>query len=142
LLDDAGHVIGVNSQIATAGAGGGNVGVGFAVPSNTVRQVVPQLEQGKSIKRAYLGVTTSAPLGGGTGAEVQELVPGGPAEDARMRTGDVIKSIDGTAVQDSSDISASIDAKNPGDKVTVEVERNGLTKELTVTLGTRPNHTP
>src|SRR3954468_17127069 len=49
LLDDAGHVIGVNSQIATGGGGGGNVGVGFSVPSNTVRQVVPQIERGKKI---------------------------------------------------------------------------------------------
>jgi putative serine protease PepD len=138
LLDDAGHVIGVNSQIAVDTAGGGNVGVGFAVPSNTVRQVVPQLEQGKKIKRAYLGVETSSPVGGASGAEIQQLVPGGPAEDAAMRTGDVIKKIDGVEVEDPSDVSASISAKGPGDQVTIEVERNGLTEEITVELGTRP----
>ena len=142
LLDDAGHVIGVNSQIATGGGGGGNVGVGFAVPSNTVRQVVPQLEQGKKIKRAFLGVTTSTPVGGDTGAEIQQLVPGGPGEDAGLRTGDVIKQIDGFEVQDSSDVASSISTKGPGDEVAIEVERNGLTEEITVELGTRPARTP
>jgi putative serine protease PepD len=138
LLDDAGHVIGVNSQIAVDSAGGGNVGVGFAVPSNTVRQVVPQLERGKKIKRAFLGVTTSSPVGGASGAEIQQLVPGGPAEDAALRTGDVIKKIDGVEVEDPSDVSASISGKGPGDEATIEVERNGLTEEITVQLGTRP----
>jgi putative serine protease PepD len=142
LLDDAGHVIGVNSQIATGGAGSsGNVGVGFAVPSNTVRQVVPQLEEGKKIKRAYLGVQTTTPVGGDTGAEIQMIVPGGPAEDGGLRTGDVIKGIDGAEVQDPSDVSASISAKGPGDDVSIEVERSGLTEEITVELGTRPTRT-
>ena len=59
LLDANGRVIGVNSQIATAGAGGGNLGIGFAVPLNTVRSVVPRLEQGQAVKRSYLGVSTS-----------------------------------------------------------------------------------
>jgi putative serine protease PepD len=142
LLDDAGHVIGVNSQIATGGGGGGNVGVGFAVPSNTVRQVVPQLEQGKEIKRAYLGVETSTPVGGDSGAEIQSIVPGGPAEDGGLRTGDVITGIEGAGVHDPSDVSASISTKSPGDQVSIEVERNGLTEEITVKLGERPQRTP
>ncbi len=139
LLDDAGTVIGVNSQIATNG-GGGNVGVGFAVPSNTVRQVVPQLQRGKKIKRAYLGVETSPAAPGDTqGAEIQNLVPGGPAERAQFRTGDIITGIDGQDVNDPSDVAALIAGKQPGDEVTVEVERNGLTEELNAKLGTRPN---
>src|SRR4029079_4185943 len=60
LLDDSAHVIGVNSQIATAGSSG-CVGIGLAVPSNPVRQVVPILKKGGSIKRAYLGVQTGSP---------------------------------------------------------------------------------
>ena len=139
LLDDAGTVIGVNSQIATNG-GGGNVGVGFAVPSNTVRQVVPQLRQGKKIKRPYLGVETSAPAPGDPqGAEIQNIVPGGPAERAKLRTGDIITSVDGYDVNDPSDVASAIAGKAPGDEVSVEVERNGLTEELTAKLGTRPN---
>src|SRR3954451_11263648 len=91
LLDDSGRVIGVNSQIATSGGGGGNVGVGFAVPSNTVRQVVPQIERGKHIRRAYLGVETTDPITGSAnaGAEVQTIIPGGPAERGKLRTGDL-----------------------------------------------------
>jgi putative serine protease PepD len=142
LLDDSGHVIGVNSQIATAGSGG-NVGVGFAVPSNTVRQVIPQLEQGKVVKHAYLGVQTSAPTPGKPdGAEVQSIVPGGPAEKANMRTGDVITKIDGQDVKDPAAVSAAVNQKLPGDKITIQVERNGLTQDLTATLGNRPGRTP
>jgi putative serine protease PepD len=142
LLDDAGHVIGVNSQIATAGSGG-NVGVGFAVPSNTVRQVVPQLERGLKVKHAYLGVQTSAPTPSAPdGAEVQSVVPGGPAEKAKIRTGDVITKIDGQPVKSPADVSAAINGKQPGDNVTVQVERNGLTQEVTATLGNRPARSP
>jgi putative serine protease PepD len=142
LLDDAGHVIGVNSQIATAGSSG-NVGVGFAVPSNTVRQVVPQLERGLKVKHAYLGVQTSAPTPSAPdGAEVQSVVPGGPADKAKIRTGDVITKIDGQPVKSPSDVSAAINGKQPGDKVTVQVERNGLTQEVTATLGNRPARSP
>src|SRR4051794_1287461 len=141
LLDDSGHVMGVNSQIATAGSGG-NVGVGFAVPSNTVRQVVPALERGQKVKHAYLGVETSAPTSAGQGAEVQNIVPGGPAEKAKLRTGDVITKIDGQPVKSPSDVSAAVNQKQPGDKVVVQVERNGLTEELTAKLGTRPGRTP
>src|SRR4051794_548118 len=141
LLDDSGHVMGVNSQIATAGSGG-NVGVGFAVPSNTVRQVVPALERGQKVKHAYLGVETSAPTSAGQGAEVQNIVPGGPAEKAKLRTGDVITKIDGQPVKSPADVSAAVNQKQPGDKVAIQVERNGLTEELTATLGTRPGRTP
>src|SRR4051812_15371633 len=142
LLDDAGHVIGVNSQIATAGAGGGNLGIGFAVPSNTARQVVPQLERGQMVKRAYLGVESSADPTSPNGAEIQSVVPGGPAEKGGLRKGDVVKEIDGAPVKDPSDVSSAIATKKPGDKITVQVERNGLTQEVDVTLGTRPANTP
>src|SRR3954471_5444754 len=141
LLDDAGHVMGVNPQIATAGSSG-NVGVGFAVPSNTVRQVVPPLERGQRVKHAWLGVETSTPTSSTAGAEVQKIVPGGPAEQANLRTGDVITKIDGQPVKSPSDVSAVVNQKQPGDKVVVTVERNGLTQELTAKLGTRPGRTP
>src|SRR3954470_16480558 len=142
LLDDAGHVIGVNSQIATAGAGGGNLGIGFAVPSNTARQVVPQLEQGQTVKRPYLGIESSADPASPNGAEIQTIVPGGPADKAGLKKGDVIKSIDGAPVKDTTDVSSAIATKKPGDKVTVQIERNGLTQEIEATLGVRPKQTP
>jgi putative serine protease PepD len=138
LLDDSGHVIGVNSQIATAGAGGGNLGIGFAVPSNTARQVVPQLEKGLAVKRSYLGTQTSADPTNPNGAQVQSVTPGGPADKAGLQKDDVIKAIDGQAIKDPSDLSSAIAVKKPGDIVTLRIERNGLTQELDVKLGTRP----
>jgi putative serine protease PepD len=138
LLDDSGHVIGVNSQIATAGAGGGNLGIGFAVPSNTARQVVPQLERGQAVKRSYLGTQTSADPTNPDGAQVQSVIPGGPADKAGLQKDDVIKAIDGQAIKDPSDLSGAIAVKKPGDTVTLRIERNGLTQELDVKLGTRP----
>jgi putative serine protease PepD len=139
LLDDSGRVIGVNSQIETAGTRG-NVGIGFAVPSNTVREVVPRLERGQTIKRAYLGVESSA--ASSSGAEVQSAVGGGPADRAGIRTGDVIKRVDGEAVKEPSDIASAIADNSPGDRIHVEVERDGNTSTIVVTLGTRPDRTP
>src|SRR3954469_7446745 len=142
LLDEAGHVIGVNSQIATAGAGGGNLGIGFAVPSNTARQVVPQLERGQAVKRASLGIESSADPSNPNGAEIQSVVPGAAADKAGLKNGDVVKAIDGAPVKDTTDVSSAIATKKPGDKVTVQIERNGLTQEIEATLGVRPTKTP
>jgi putative serine protease PepD len=138
LLNDSAQVIGVNSQIATAGGSGGNLGIGFAVPSNTARQVVPQLELGQSVKHPYLGVQSASDPTNPNGAEVQSVVPGGAAERAGLRKGDLIKAVDGQPVQDPSQLSSAIDAKKPGDKVVLRIERNGLTQELDATLGVRP----
>jgi putative serine protease PepD len=135
LVDGRGRVVGVNSQIATAGAGGGNVGVGFAVPANTVREVVPRLASGQTIERPYLGVSTAA---GAAGVEVQEVTPGGPAQRAGLRSGDVVVSVDGRTVSEPEDITGALDGRKPGDSVTVEVERDGGRKKLDITLGTRP----
>ncbi len=135
LVDGKGRVVGVNSQIATAGGGGGNVGVGFAVPANTVREVVPRLASGQTIERPYLGVSTAA---GAAGVEVQEVTPSGPAQRAGLRSGDVVRSVDGRTVSEPDDITGALDGKQPGDSVTVEVERDGRTQQFDITLGTRP----
>jgi putative serine protease PepD len=140
LLDDGARVIGVNSQIATAGSQG-NVGVGFAVPSNTVRQVVPRLARGESIDRGYLGVETSDATSGG-GAEVQTVVPNGPADRAGLLPGDVIKKVDGEDVKESADVSAVIATRAPGDGVDIEVDRGGSGKTIKAKLGSRPAKTP
>src|SRR5215212_3945399 len=125
LLDDGAHVIGVNSQIATAGVPG-NIGIGFAVPSNTVRQIVPRLEKGETIPRPWLGITTTAASPTHPdGAEVADVVGGGPADDAGVRRADVIKRVDGEAVQDPEDVAAAIGGEEPGDEVDVVVERDG-----------------
>ena len=120
-------MIGVNSQIATAGAGGGNLGIGFAVPSNTVRSVVPRLEQGQAVT-LLLGVSTSGDPANLSGAIVQSVVPGGAADKAGIQKGDRIKTIDGQAVQSPTDLSSAVALKQPGDKVKIGIERNGTAR--------------
>ncbi len=138
LLDSSAHVIGVNSQIATAGSSG-NVGIGFAVPSNTVRQVVPRLERGETVRHAYLGLSTLADNAlGASGAQVENVVPGGPADKAGMQQGDVIIKVGSTQVVDSSDVSAAIAGRQPGEQIDVQVERGGATVTLHVKLGNQP----
>jgi putative serine protease PepD len=138
LLDARGRVVGVNAQIATAGTPG-NVGIGFAVPSNTVRDVLPRLSRGERIVRPYLGVTTAPHP---SGAAIQEAIPGGPAQAAGLRTGDVIVRIDGRDVDEPEDVSDAVAARRPGDEVEVEVVRDGELRTNTVELGTRPQRTP
>jgi len=136
LLDSAGRVIGVNSQIKSTS--GSNTGIGFAVPSDDVREVVPRLEQGVSIQHAYLGVTTGMPKTA-TGALVGKVAGGGPAAAAGLQPGDLITKVDGKDVLAPDDVSAAINGRKPGDQVQIEVQRGGSSQTLTVTLGTQPS---
>jgi putative serine protease PepD len=142
LLDSDGDVVGVTSQIISSGQGsgsttGGNVGIGFAVPSNTVRNVVEQLERSGSVAHAYLGVATSdAP--GDSGAVVGSVAGGGPAARAGLRPGDVIQSLGGAQVTSASDLTAAVNAHQPGEQVPVTVQRDGATRTVTVRLGRQP----
>ncbi len=149
LFDDRGRVIGVNAQIATAGSQG-NVGIGFAIPSNIVQEVVPRLQQGKEIKRAYLGVSTGATPNGSPGAVIGEVTQGGPADRAGLRAGDpltgaggdVILEVDGQPVAEPDDLSALITEKAPGDDATITYERDGERQTTSVTLDERPQQLP
>ena len=158
LLDAQGRVIGINSQIATSG-GQGSVGIGFAVPVNIAKQLLPQLREGKEIERAYLGVQMAAVneevqqelnLPVGEGALVTEAVEDGPADDAGLRggadasglpsgDGDVIVAIDGEKVADPEEVAAAVADKRPGDKLKIEVYRGDDRRTITVTLGERPD---
>jgi putative serine protease PepD len=150
LLDEQGRVIGVNSQIASSGMGNsGNIGIGFAVPSNLVRQIVPKLELGQKIDHAYLGVSTGdSPTG--NGAIVREVNPGTPAAKAGLKAsssptgsgGDLIVAIDGRPVTSPDDVIGVVAASKPGDKIKVTVIRDGRQRDLTVTLGSRPEKVP
>jgi putative serine protease PepD len=134
LLDSTGKVIGVNAQIVSES--GGNVGLGFAIPSDTVRKVVSQLVAGQTVEHAYLGVSLST---ADDGAEVASVRDDSPAADAGLLAGDVITALDGTQIDSVEDVTAALDAKSPGEKVTATVLRDGSSRQVEVTLGTRPS---
>jgi putative serine protease PepD len=146
LLDDGGKVIGVNSQIATNGLSAGNVGIGFAVPSNTVRQVLPGLKLGKTVSHAWLGVRIGPPSSPSpstpSGAEIGSITTGGPADDAGLQSGDIVTEIDGRPIDDATALSSYINTKAPGDKITMTVQRHGQTEKIDVLLGDQPPKVP
>jgi putative serine protease PepD len=135
LLDLDGKVIGVNSQIESDS--GGNDGIGFAVPSDTVGKIADAIISGRSVRHAYLGVATEDATGGG--ARLAEVRPSTPAARASLRSGDVVTKFDGTKVASADELRRLVDAKSPGDNVQVTVTRNGKSITVDVTLGTRPS---
>jgi S1-C subfamily serine protease len=159
LLNAQGEVVGVNSQIESQS--GGSEGVGFAVPSNTVRSVVSQLIGGGQVRYAYLGIqmipipaNVASQLGIPQGVEVTEVKASTPAAAAGLRAatgtrtidgqqyptgGDVITHFDGKRITSANQLEAAVEAKQPGDKATVTYVRDGKTKTVTVTLATRPS---
>jgi len=139
LLDDHGRVIGVNSQILNGGgsAENGNVGIGFAIPSNTVRSIAAQLAADGQVEHAYLGVQL-APTESGSGAQLAGVAPGTPAEQAGLQEGDTIVALDGAPVADADALASAIGAHKPGDEVRLTVERDGSPQTVTITLGTQP----
>jgi S1-C subfamily serine protease len=147
-------VIGINSQIATGG-GQGSVGIGFAVPVNTAKKLLPQLREGGEIEHAYLGVQMSdvdadvakqLDLPVDHGALVVEATEDGPADDAGIeggdpdtgQGGDVITAIDGKTINTSDDLASAVAAKKPGDKVEIEYYHDGETQTAEVELEERP----
>jgi len=170
LLDTGGRVIGINSQIETGGTGGGSVGIGFAVPINTAKSEIAQLEKGGTVRGAYLGLT-SLTIDGSlsalnlpvkSGALVQSVQKSSAASKAGIRGGavttttengqvsvggDIISSIDGKKVASSEELANDISAKKPGNTVTVGLLRatgkgSYEDKTVSVTLGSRPNSVP
>jgi S1-C subfamily serine protease len=162
LLDARGRVIGVNSQIATAG-GGGNVGIGFAVPTSTVETVTEQLLEDGEVSHAFIGIQGAdltpeiadvLNLDVAEGALVQDVTPDSPADDAGLRPGDatmgiggaeirvggdVIVAVDGEAVNGMADVIAAVNRKQPGDELEVEVHRDGEERTIELELADRPN---
>jgi putative serine protease PepD len=134
LLGDDGHVIGITSQIESDS--GGNNGVGFAVPSNTVRMVVSEILHGHTVAHAYLGVAVTDASGGG--ALVGSVRSGTPAAKAGLQKGDVITKLGGNAISSAAALESAVSTHRPGNTVTVQVRRNGSTHDVRVTLGNRP----
>jgi S1-C subfamily serine protease len=159
LMDAEGRVIAINSQIATGG-GSGSVGIGFAIPINTAKKLLPKLREGGKIERAYLGIEMSSVtadlkrdlnLAAEQGALVTCVVDGGPAEKAGIRGGrtgtatgipaggDLIVGVDGKKVSRPEDVSAAIADDHAGDEVDVVYYRGNDRKTTKVELGERPS---
>ena len=159
LLDAEGRVIGINSQIATGG-GQGSVGIGFAVPIDTAKELLPDLREGKQIERAYLGVdmvpvtedlARDLNLPVDRGALLQSVVEGGPADQAGLRGGstdtdagvaaggDLVVAIDGKPVRTPDDLADTVAEHSPGDEVEVEYYRGDERRTVRVELGERPD---
>ena len=160
LLDASGEVVGVNSQIESNSQG--NVGIGFAVPIDTVREVAQQLIAEGEVKHAFLGITGAdldteiadvLNLEAGSGALVQAVAPGSPADDAGIEAGDAAVTVDGGRIRAGGDlivavnsdpvggmddVIAAVDSHEPGDEIELTLLRDGDERAETLTLAARP----
>jgi putative serine protease PepD len=134
LLNNQGQVIGVNAQIKSDS--GGNEGVGFSIPSNTVRQIASTLISSGKVEHAYLGVSIDATA---ANARVAGIRPSTPAASAGLKAGDVVVEVDGKTISSGDDLTRVIDAHKPGDKISVTYKRGGSEHTVTLTLATRPS---
>jgi S1-C subfamily serine protease len=131
LLDMHGDVVGINTAIA-----GEAQNIGFAIAIDPAKALIDQLRSGKVPAHALLGVTTRPVQPGG--AQVADVSAGSAADKAGIEQGDVVTKLDSTAITSPDDLANAVAAHQPGDKVTVTLQRDGQTKTLTVTLGSRP----
>lgn len=147
LVNVRGELVGINTAIV-AGNGGGNQGIGFAVPINMARQVMDQIIKSGKVVRGYLGVSIqpvspriakSFRLPKAEGVLVSEVVPNGPAARAGLGQGDVIMELNGQAVNDPSDLQLRIAMMPPGSTVRLKVLRNGSENTISVKLGELPS---
>lgn len=161
LIDAAGRVIGINSQIQTGSGSGGNVGIGFAVPVDTAKQIVPQLKSGGKVERGYIGVSTATVdkslsdlnLPVDRGALVQTVDAGSPADKAGLRAGqvqatidgqpvviggDIITEVDGRPIRSNDELRDRIAGKKPGDEVELTYRRGKDERTAKVKLAERP----
>jgi putative serine protease PepD len=147
LVNLDGEVVGVNSAIATLGAslGGqsGSIGVGFAIPINQARRTVEQIVNTGEAQFPIIGASLDGTYDGegariassGTANGKEPIVPGGPAERAGLKPGDVIVAIDGKPVADGSELIVSIRTHSPGDTITLTLQRDGNERTVKVKLG-------
>lgn len=146
LVNTSGQLIGINSQILSPS--GGNIGIGFAIPSNMAKAVMDQLLKTGKVRRGMLGVTiqsvdadlaSSLNLPAARGAIVSSVTPGGPAEQAGIKRGDVIVSVNNQPIADNNVLRNQIASLAPNSHATVTVVRNGREQNVQVTLGELPD---
>jgi len=149
LVDLAGHVVGINSAIASTGGGSGsgqsgNIGVGFAIPSDDAARVADQLISGGHATHSHIGIaagnaastTDGAP---GLGAAVHAVSAGGPAARAGLQPGDVVTKVDDRVVTEANGLIVAVHSHEPGSTVTVTYLRNGAGHTAQVTLASAPS---
>ncbi|WP_198369603.1 Do family serine endopeptidase [Roseomonas rosulenta] len=145
LFNAAGEVVGVNTAIFSPS--GGNIGIGFAVPSKMVQSVVAQLRDHGAVQRGWLGVTmqpldrdlaAALRVGDAKGVLINAIEPDSPAAKAGLRAGDVITGIDGRRVESPRDLATGVAEVTPGRTATLAVLRDGATIEQRVEIGTNP----
>lgn len=145
LVNASGDVIGVNTAIFSPS--GGNVGIGFAVPSAMVKRVVAELKTEGRVERGWLGVSmqpldaelaTALKAGAEKGVLVASVEAEGPAAKAGLKAGDVVTALDGTAIATPRDLATAVGSAKPGAAMTLAIRREGEAKELRVTLGEHP----
>jgi len=143
LVNANGEVVGINTAIASLAQGtngqGGNIGVGFAIPIDSARDIAQQLIDNGSVTHAFLGVRLNDTENGG-GALVQGVESGQPADQAGLKAGDLITKVGDHDVTNAADLTAAIRTLKPGDKVTVSYTRDGAQKSVEVTLGELPEN--
>ncbi len=137
LLDAAGRVIGVNSAIATlvGGGEGGSIGLGFAIPVNSAKRIAEEIIETGSASTPVIGVTLDLTFTE-DGAKIGEINPGGPSDKGGLVKGDIIVKLGERVINDSTELVVAIREYAPGDPVVLEFRRGGVTREVTITLGT------
>ncbi|MCY3850485.1 MAG: trypsin-like peptidase domain-containing protein [Acidimicrobiaceae bacterium] len=125
LADRECRVIGINTQIVTSGPSGGNIGVGFAIPSDTIVLIARRIVSGESLDVGFLGIQGITPTDGSAGALVTSVVDGSPADDSGIKAGDLIIAINGDGVTSMANLAAEIKLFRPGEAVDVLVLRDG-----------------
>ena len=148
LVNGAGEVIGINTAIATVASGGfgggeaqsGNIGVGFAIPSNTAKRIGDEIRETGKASRAFLGVSSRTAAAGqntevGNGAEVVSVEADSAAEDAGLETGDIVVAVGDRPITNSTELTAAVRSEAPGATVELTVRRDGDERTVEVTLG-------
>jgi putative serine protease PepD len=152
LLNADGEVLGLNDQIetnnTTAGGEGSNSGIGFATPGNEDQKVAQTIIAGKKVQHSYVGVFLSSMSEGGARIATQEengqppIAPGSPAAKAGLQAGDLITAVNGKKITSTDQFIATVFQDDPGQTITLTVKRDDQTKQIKVTLGTRPATAP
>ncbi len=136
LADRQGRVVGMNTSIRTDGIVSGNLGVGFAIPSDTILLIADRIVNGESLDMGFLGISGQNPTLGRAGALVVDVVQGSPAWEGGLMPGDLVVSVDGSPILGMSELAAKIRITSPGTRVEIGVIRNGEEAFFEVILGT------